>query len=149
MRSKGSTLGVAVSRFEGWRAERRGHRIPEELWNVALGLLDEHSPTAICRALRLNASRFNRARREREKAKMVTRSGRTDLASRGPEFVELPGVPSREGAARVFGLSPVVRGCRVTIEGPGGVATIAVSAPEDGVIEAVRDIVQSVFGARA
>jgi hypothetical protein len=149
MRSKGLTLDVAVSRFEGWRAERRGHRIPEELWNVALGLLDKHSPTAICRALRLNASRFNRARREREKAKMVARSGRPDLASRGPEFVELRGVASTESAARVLGLSPVVRGCRVTIEGPGGVATIAVSAPEGGVMDAVRDIVQSVFGARA
>jgi hypothetical protein len=147
MRSKGSTLDVAVSRFEGWRAEGRGHRIPEELWSVALGLLDEHSPTAICRALRLNASRFNRARREREKAKMTARSGRTGLVSRGPEFVELPGVPSPEGVAR--GLSPAVRGCRVTIEGPGGVATIAVSAPEGGVMDAVRDIVQSVFGARA
>ena len=149
MRSKGSTLDVAVSRFEGWRAERRGHRIPEELWNVALGLLDKHSPTAICRALRLNASRLNRARREREKVGLARRPGRTDLASRGPEFVELPGVPSPEGVARVLGQSPVTRGCRVTIEGPGGVATITVSAPEDGVMDAVRDIVQSVLGARA
>ena len=58
-------LDDVVATFEQWRKDRRSRAIPDGLWDAAIGLLDEHSATDICRALGLNHSRFNQARAER------------------------------------------------------------------------------------
>ena len=52
-------LAAVREELDRWRAARSPRQpIPDELWARAVALLEHHSPTAICRELRLNSSRL-------------------------------------------------------------------------------------------
>ena len=45
--------------FDTWRATQPGRRrIPEQLWEAALALLDHYSPARVCRELRLSPTQL-------------------------------------------------------------------------------------------
>jgi len=53
------TLEAVGHQFEAWRKRRRCRsRIPESLWQAAVGMCREHSICEVSRALRLNYSRL-------------------------------------------------------------------------------------------
>ena len=56
------TLASAEEAFHQWRAHRtsRVETIPENLWNMALGLYPEHKRSNICHRLSLNGGQFKR-----------------------------------------------------------------------------------------
>jgi len=61
------TLEIVRNQFETWRKRRRCRsRIPESLWEAAIGLCQEHSLCEVSRTLRLNyhglRNRVTRAR---------------------------------------------------------------------------------------
>jgi len=63
MRSASSDLESVARRFEVWRSARpRRRALPERLWRAAVGLLGRQTPSAICRRLGLNESRFKHVR---------------------------------------------------------------------------------------
>lgn len=99
MRStKRDDLDGVVAKFERWRKDRPSRAIPDELWDLAVGLLDEHSATDICRALGLNHSRFKEARAERvvrRRRRVAARRRRSGVSRKASEFVEL--MPVRLG----------------------------------------------------
>jgi len=73
------SLEVVRNRFEIWRKSRpcRG-RIPEALWQAAVGLCQEHSICKVSRTLRLNYYGLkNRVTRARDRSPAV---------GRGPDF---------------------------------------------------------------
>jgi hypothetical protein len=70
MRSRRAGLRRVARQFGVWRRRREGRRIPTELWDAAVGLLAEHSSSEICRAPRLNATRFKEAQEARKKQKL-------------------------------------------------------------------------------
>jgi signal recognition particle subunit SEC65 len=50
-----ASLEEARARFRAWRSKRhRGRRIPDELWDVAVRLCDEHSVCKVSRTLGLD-----------------------------------------------------------------------------------------------
>lgn len=79
-------------RFEKWRATRQSRRIPESLWNEAVGLAEEFGLHRTSRALRLNydglKSRVGRLREKtsggkRTAAPVAKASGFVPLMSSG------------------------------------------------------------------
>lgn len=56
------TLELAEEAFCRWRTERRSGResIPENLWEMALGLYPQYKRSKICEGLRLSGSQFKR-----------------------------------------------------------------------------------------
>lgn len=87
-------------RFEEWRASRQSHRIPESLWNEAVGLAEEFGLHRTSRALRLNyeglKSRVGRSREKRPGARRPVAGG-----AKGSGFVPLmsSGLFGSEGSA--------------------------------------------------
>ncbi len=98
------TLEVVRHQFEAWRKRRRCRgRIPEGLWEAAVGLCREHSTCEVSRSLRLNYNGLkNRTPKARDMGLAVGK--RSELA-----FVKLdlgaPIVPSE---------------CLVEMEAPNG-----------------------------
>jgi len=98
------TLEVVRHQFEAWRERRRCRgRIPEALWEAAVGLCREHSICEVSRSLRLNYNGLkNRTPKARDMSLAVGK--RSDLG-----FVKLdlgaPIVPSE---------------CLVEMEAPNG-----------------------------
>jgi len=74
------TLEDVHEQFREWRKSKAWHDpIPEELWDAAVELSKEYSPTQVCKTLRLESSKF----KERVHA---SRPKENDVS---PSFVEL------------------------------------------------------------
>jgi len=130
MRSASAGLESVARRFEAWRLARPRRRgLPDRLWRAAVGLLDRHTPSAICRRLGLNASRFKRAREDfggagsaalaRGDGGRPSKRKRREIPRARRAFVELPSLglvrPGQELEA------PGMRAeCRVVLEGVAG-----------------------------
>ncbi len=57
-------LACTRQAFVAWRANRRGHtRIPHDLWDQAMLLLDRHPITHVARELRLDPTELRKRRR--------------------------------------------------------------------------------------
>ena len=70
--------------FELWRANRQGRtRIPLELWQKAVSLLDRFSVSRLARELRLDSAEL------RKRSHASTLPPLTTTTSRGPRFVEV------------------------------------------------------------
>jgi hypothetical protein len=166
MRSRRPGLRRVEKQFGVWRRRREGRRIPTELWDAAVALLAEHSPSEICRALGLNATRFKEAREARRHAgegcrKDVRRSGaaRTTRALRTwrervgrplGAFVELPPLTERPSGLRLGAASELrAQACRLTIEGPTGALTISLPAIEGEFAELLRRCIFTALGERS
>jgi len=53
------TLECVHERFKEWRKNKAWHDpIPEELWDAAVELTEEYSPTQVSQTLRLESSKF-------------------------------------------------------------------------------------------
>lgn len=144
MRSaKRPDLDDVHAQFEAWRASGVGRRraLPEHLLRAAVALLDRYGSSMICRRLRLNGTRFRRARAAFGVAKTRdTGAHRT--------FVELP-VPASMGprngpsAAVEAGSRPAE--CRVVFEPASGGRLSVAFARLDGVpFEALSRLLHSV-----
>jgi hypothetical protein len=98
------TLETVRHQFETWRRRRRHRsRIPEFLWEAAVGLCREHSICEVSRALRLNYRGL--------KSRVCGDRGRTPVAGRDSEF----------GFVRLdFGTSMPSSGCLIEMESPNG-----------------------------
>src|SRR4030042_2497335 len=98
------TLEVVRHQFEAWRRRRRCRgRIPEALWEAAVGLCREHSICEVSRSLRLNYNGLkNRTPKVRDMGLAVGK--RSDLG-----FVKLD-----------FGAPIVPSECLVEMEAPNG-----------------------------
>ena len=140
-----------VARFEGWRARREGRAIPDDLWDAAIRLLDGHTPTAICRALGLNATRFKQMREARgviASGRMRRRAAALVARPEGSGFIEL--APPR--LVRGVGMAPRVErthgasGCRLTLESAAGTLSVETAAPGQELIEAVCRFVLGALG---
>jgi hypothetical protein len=158
MRSK-PNLEDVKAQFTAWRRERRGRAIPETLWKAALRLLDRYSPSAVCAALGLNATRFKRVReaertrpkgprgrrgRRRGKREALGRDRRTSveaISSMAPAFIELPplGVGGGSLVAGPFGdAERAGSGCRFTLESAiGRLSVVTLRSPDAGLLETV------------
>ena len=80
------TLQAVQEQFTLWRQQKpykRG-RIPEELWESALSLISQHTPTEIIKTLQLNGGDFRR--------RLHGRSAGNAPAAERLEFVELDGL---------------------------------------------------------
>ena len=87
-----SDLDRIREQFEHWRrTRRRGMKIPESLWDLAVELTQTYSFTEICQTLRVD---FNHLKRRAENRKEATVSA--------TQFVELE--LTREGAECVIEL---------------------------------------------
>jgi hypothetical protein len=162
MRSKKAELEDVKAQFAGWRRERRGRAIPENLWKAALRLLNRYSSSTICAALGLNASRFRQVRETRKKnAELAPRRGRPGRAQRravglergpsleqfspmgpgGSAFIELPSLGVGSSSLMAPSLGEVERagaGCRLTLENAfGRLSIVTFRSPEEGWVEAV------------
>jgi hypothetical protein len=62
MLSPSDQLEHARAAFSSWRDSLNGRHapIPDELWQLALSLLDHLSPTRVCRELRLDPTRLRK-----------------------------------------------------------------------------------------
>ena len=57
------TLEEVAEHFERWRGnKKRGDRIPQPLWDEAIGLVETHGVSQVTRALRLSATDLNKRR---------------------------------------------------------------------------------------
>jgi hypothetical protein len=67
------TFEVVRNQYESWRKRRRRRsRIPESLWQAAIGLCQEHSIGEVSRTLRLNYNGLkNRVTRSRDRGPAV------------------------------------------------------------------------------
>jgi hypothetical protein len=94
-----SDLAAVREELDHWRSGRSPRQpIPDELWAKAVALLEHHSPTAICRALRLNSARL----RERAgSAAPARRRGRPPKARTSPASKAAPGLSSRSSFLEV------------------------------------------------
>jgi hypothetical protein len=166
MRSNRRTeLDGVRARFAAWRRGGRRRAIPDHLWRAALTLLPRYGPSAICRRLGLNSSRFKEVREahgecvaERSRGPRHQAGGggpatrgsggrrssarRRRAVSRRPAFVEWPplGLAAGSALARPLPLDPVgVAGeCRLVVDGPGGARlTVVLPRADLAVIEAV------------
>ncbi len=95
-------LAEAARRFESWRRDRTGRRIPEEFWSLAVGLGRRYGVSRTSRALRLRYYTL----KERMESAIEAPSGK---ASVPPAFVEILTAPS-----------PVVQTTPVEFESPSG-----------------------------
>jgi hypothetical protein len=74
-------LEQARRRFQAWRGQRlRGGRIPQQLWELAVQLVNRHGVSRTASALRLDYYSL----------KKRVGAGVSRLPSDGPTFVELP-----------------------------------------------------------
>ena len=73
-------LARARSRFQAWRGQRTGHRIPQHLWDLAVRLVNQHGVSRTAAVLGLDYDRL------KERAEAVT----GEAPSQPPAFVELP-----------------------------------------------------------
>ena len=104
-------LAKATRRFEGWRSKRIEKRIPEELWNLAVGLGRRYGVSRTSRALRLQYY----ALKERMEAGLETHP--TEQTS-SPAFVEIRTTPFPAGqTAQVEFESPSGAKMRVEVNG--------------------------------
>lgn len=87
-------LRHAMHEFEKWRSTRATHRIPEELWSVAVELAVELGVHRCARALRLDYASLKR------RVESATRS-RAPTISSPPAFVEIVGA-NRDDTACVL-----------------------------------------------
>ena len=74
-------LARARSRFQAWRGRRTGRRIPQQLWALAVRLVNRHGVSRTAAALGLDYYSL----------KKRAESATTEPASSSPAFVELPG----------------------------------------------------------
>ncbi len=129
MRTARSDLDSVAARFQAWRASRpRRRALPDRLWRAAVGLLDRHSSSAICRRLRLNQSRFKRAREVFAAAGATTRTTdnggwrsrtyRRVIPRARRAFVELPPLALQPG--RQLEAHGMPGECRLVLEGGTG-----------------------------
>ena len=57
------TLEEVAEHFERWRRnKKRGDRIPQPLWDEAIGLVETHGISQVTRTLRLSATDLNKRR---------------------------------------------------------------------------------------
>jgi len=57
------TLEEVAERFERWRRnKKKGDRIPQPLWDEAIGLVQTHGVSRVTRTLRLSATDLNKRR---------------------------------------------------------------------------------------
>jgi len=57
------TLQEVAEHFERWRRnKKRGDRIPQPLWDEAIGLVETHGVSRVTRTLRLSATDLNKRR---------------------------------------------------------------------------------------
>lgn len=78
----GRELAEAKRGFEQWRRQgKRRRRIPEDLWQMAVGAARVHGVRATAKQLRLNATKLKKRMR-------TLRQGR--VSEDRPDFVELP-----------------------------------------------------------
>jgi len=57
------TLEEVAERFERWRGnKKKGDRIPQPLWDAAIGLVETHGVSRVTRTLRLSATDLNKRR---------------------------------------------------------------------------------------
>jgi hypothetical protein len=144
MRSvKRPDLDDVHAQFEAWRASGVGGRraLPERLLRAAVDLLDRYGSSTICRRLRLNGTRFKRAR-----AAFGVAKARATGAQR--TFVELP-VPASVGprngpwAAVETGSRPAE--CRVVFEpASGGRLSVEFARLDGASFEALSRLLLSV-----
>ena len=74
-------LARARNRFQAWRGRRpTGGRIPQQLWALAVRLVNRHGVSRTATALRLDYYSL----------KKRTEAASSEPQSRGPAFVELP-----------------------------------------------------------
>jgi len=97
-----SPLAKAARRFESWRTDRTGRRIPEELWSLAVGLGRRYGVSRTSRALRLQYCSL----KKRLESASEAPSGE---ASVPPAFVEILTAPC-----------PAVPTAQVEFESPSG-----------------------------
>jgi hypothetical protein len=58
------TLEEVAEHFERWRRyKKKGDRIPQPLWDEAIGLVETHGVSRVTRTLRLSATDLNKRRR--------------------------------------------------------------------------------------
>lgn len=163
MRSKKPDIEDVKAQFAGWRRERRGRAIPENLWKAALRLLDRYSSSTICAALGLNGSRFREVREagKRHAGLAPLRGGRARLevvrsrrgqgtsskleseppAPRPPAFIQLPSLGVGSSSHTVSPLGEMERAgavYRLTLENDyGRLSIVTLRRPEGGLLEAV------------
>jgi len=93
-------LAQGRSQFQTWRASRkRGHRIPQTLWTLAIRLVKTHGVSRTASALGLD---YYRLKKQAEKTAVQPQSS-------SPAFVELPS-PIIGGKQGVFDLENGVGG---------------------------------------
>jgi hypothetical protein len=104
-------LAQAARRFESWRRERTDRRIPEELWNLAVGLARHYGVSRVSQALRLQYYSL----KERMESATEAPLGK---ASVPPAFVEILTAPSpAEQRTQVEFESPSGAKMRVEVNG--------------------------------
>lgn len=128
-----SDLAALRDELDRWRAARSPRqRIPDEFWDKAVALLEHHSPTAICRELRLNSSRLReragsaapprrRGRPPKPRPSSITEPSPV-IPSR-PSFLEVPASALPDRLRHVSAprpTSPATLPTRVLIERPDG-----------------------------
>jgi neutral trehalase len=120
-------LSSVRAEFEAWRARRKGReRIPEQLWEQALGLLKEYPVKVVCRELKLSPPQV----RNRRQGKENRQRGEKFLELTPRDLVQMPGVVQSE---RIESEGDQTRGrCRVVIERRDG-SRFSVSLGEDPV----------------
>ncbi len=114
-------LKSAGARFDHWRANRTGRRIPESLWNLAVNLAGEYGNHRTARALRLNVDSL--------KARVIPSAKKTGrVKSRSadprPEFVEILSPTYTGGAEYVVELEDA-NGAKMTIRAKGASLDLA------------------------
>jgi hypothetical protein len=105
-------LAAAARRLAAWREDRRGRRIPEELWSLAAGLGARFGVSRTSRALGLQYYDLKR--------RVEASAAGGDSVERPPAFVEIVTTPPA-----------VTSEVRVEFESPsGGKMRICASGPE-------------------
>jgi len=164
MRSgKGSELEAVAARFAGWRAGRRGGRIPSELWAAAARLVEHHGSAAVCDCLSLNAERFEEVRETLGIGPASLRQagpapvGRTPRRIRSQPaksadrnagaFLELPALRMAPvGRAMVPDHGDAAGNCTLVIDGASGTRlTITLREPDPEMVHAVCQLVSGVL----
>ena len=83
-----SDLNRVRSEFEVWRGHRQGReRIPEQLWEAVMALLNEYPIKVVCRELKLSAAQVRNRRQGKEKRWV----GEKFLELRPGDLVQVPG----------------------------------------------------------
>lgn len=162
MRSRKVDLEDVVEAFESWRADREHRRIPEDLWKVAVGLLDRYAPSTICRHLRLNLDRFRAVQRELGATPRRGGGRRRSTAGRRAGAVAQRVVSQSSSITPVnatgfMELTPSLRSvaeaaagshCRLTLENGTGTLSVVSSASDALLLEAVCRVAIGMLGTR-